>query len=86
MKKNNQNKFYAVAGVNGRGVYDDYDEVMNSRKYIASFKCKRLKGFDEAKSYAEDMYWDLQGDNFFDYSVPEIKRVNYFYYRKKIVD
>ena len=30
MKKNNQNKFYAVAGVNGRGVYDDYDEVMKS--------------------------------------------------------
>jgi hypothetical protein len=42
--------------------------------------------FEKAKSAAEDMYWDLQGDNIFGYTIPEIRRINFIYYRKKCED
>lgn len=86
MKKNNRNKFYAVSGVNGLGVYDDYDKVMESSRYIACFKCKKFNDFEDAKRAAEDMYWDLQKDNIFGYTIPEIRKINFIYYRKKCED
>lgn len=33
-------KFYAVAGFNGYGVYNDYDKILDSKKYIIGFKVK----------------------------------------------
>ena len=86
MKKNKKNMFYAVSGVNGRGVYDEYNKVLESSRYIACFKFKRFDDFEKAKSAAEDMYWDLQGDNIFDCTVSEIRKINFFYYRKKRED
>lgn len=80
MKKS---RFYAVAGVNAYGVYDNYDEVLKSKKYIASFKCKRFTDFEVAKNEADRMYVEMQGDNYFDYTISEIKRINWCYYRRK---
>lgn len=86
MASSKRNQFYAVAGVNGRGVYDHYDKVKESSRYIACFKCKKFNDFEDAKSAAENMYGDLQGDNIFDYTVSEIRKINFFYYRKKRED
>lgn len=83
MKKNKKIKLYAVCGVNGMGICDDYSRVMESSRYLACFKCKKFDDFEKAKRAAEDMYWDLQGDNIFDYTIPEIRRINFIYYRKK---
>ena len=36
-------KFYGIAGTNGYGVYDDYDKVLGSRKYVKGYKIKSFK-------------------------------------------
>ena len=77
-------KYYGVAGVNGYGVYDDYEKAMKSRLYIKCWQIKKMKSFVLAKGWAEDMYQNLQPDNWQEYSIQEIERVNWAYYRKQI--
>lgn len=86
MAKYKRKKYYAVAGVNAYGVYDNYEKVMESSRYIACFKCKKFDSFEDAKDAAEDMYWDMQGKNLDMYSISEIKRINRCYFRKKCED
>lgn len=83
MKKNKRSKFYAVAGCNAYGVYDDYDRILESRPYIASYKCKSFNNYEDAKYAAEEMFFDLQKDVFAEYEIPEIKKINWCYYKKK---
>lgn len=54
------------------GVYDDYEKVMESRKYIASFKNKKFADFDSAKSWAEDTFADLQNCFSLEYDIDEM--------------
>lgn len=75
--------FYGIAGINAYGVYNDWDKVLESRKYIAEFQTKKWKGFDEAKAWAEETYEEKQYRTGGYYEIPEIKKVNWCYYRKK---
>lgn len=77
-------KYYGVTGVNAYGVYDNYEKVMETKKFIAEFKCKAFSKFDAAKEWSEDRYYELQGDSFFGYQIQEIQRLNWTYYRRKI--
>ncbi|HJD47764.1 MAG TPA: hypothetical protein H9909_13055 [Candidatus Mediterraneibacter norfolkensis] len=53
-------KFYAVAGFNGYGVYNDYDKVLDSKKYINGFKVKSFIDKGAALRYAEKTYYEMQ--------------------------
>ncbi len=79
-------KFYGVAGVNAYGVYNDYEKVCKSRRFIAKFKTKKFNEFESAKHWAEDTYEELQRGFYYDYEIPEITKLNWCYYRKKISD
>lgn len=47
------NRYYAVYGTNGLGVYDNYYKVEQSRPYIKKFRTKRFDTLEEAAEYAE---------------------------------
>lgn len=53
-------KFYAVAGFNGYGVYNDYNKVLKAKKYINGFKVKSFSDPSTALRYAERVYYELQ--------------------------
>lgn len=53
-------KYYAVAGFNGYGVYDNYDKVLRSRKYITGFKEKVFYNRKTAWKYARKFYYEAQ--------------------------
>ena len=79
-------KFYGVVGVNAYGVYNDYEKVIESKKYIAKFRTKKFNAFENAKLWAEDAYEELQRGVYYDYEIPEITKINWCYYRRKISD
>lgn len=76
-------KFYGVAGVNAYGVYNDYGKVQEAQEYIRKFKVKSFQEFEDAKDWAEETYYELQGDSYYNYEIEEIKKLNWCYYRKK---
>lgn len=80
----NQEKYYGVAGKNAYGVYDDYARVVKAKKYIAGFKCKSFRDFEEAKYWAEIAYEDMQIGVEEYYEIEELERLNWCYYRKRI--
>lgn len=78
------NKFYGVAGVNAYGVFSDYGKAMNAKTYIAKFKVKKFSDFEDAKEWAEDIYYDYQTNYKKEYTISEITRINWVYYRKVV--
>lgn len=45
-------KYYGVAGVAGYGVYDDYEKVLESRRFIKKFINKKFSNIEDAKQWA----------------------------------
>lgn len=76
-------RYYAIAGVNGYGVYDDYDKVLSQRKFLAEFKIKRCQTFDIAKGWAEEMFYEFQDDITIVQNINIINRMNWTYFRIK---
>lgn len=71
--------FYGVAGINGYGVYSDYDKVLGAKPYIKGFMVKGFQYYREAKTYAIDTYkQSVYGMNDID-GTYEIRRMNRFY-------
>lgn len=81
MKEN----YYGVAGVNGYGVYDAYETAVVSKRYMPCWKIKKQKSFELAKEWAEQTYQDLQLNHWQGYKIEEIEKVNWVYYRKKVL-
>lgn len=46
--------FYGVYGVNGAGIYDNWNEVLNSKQYIQGFKDKKFSCKEDAIEYVMD--------------------------------
>lgn len=80
MKK--KEKYYGVAGVNGCGVYNDYEKVLEVQRYVAKIQCKKFSDFGDAKFWAENTYDELQ-DGYGEYCPIDIRKVNWLYYRKR---
>lgn len=54
--------FYGVAGRNGLGVYNNYDDVKKSQKYLKGFRNKAFKTFREAELFAIEEHEILNPD------------------------
>lgn len=52
--------FYSVFGINGFGVYTDYEKVLKAKQYLNAFNCKKHKTYLDAKSYAIASYNERQ--------------------------
>lgn len=74
--------FYALAGINGMGVYTDYSRVLQSRQYLKRYKMKGFASFEEATYYARTMFKELQYEYGNRICIPEIQMVNWIYFRK----
>jgi len=77
-------RFYGVAGINGYGVYNDYEKVLEARPYVRGFMVKGFPYYREAKAYAVDTYkQSVYGATDVD-GTYEIKRMNRFYYKDPV--
>lgn len=73
-------RFYGVAGINGYGVFDDYDKVLEKKPYIGKFKIKGFQYYKEAEAYAINTYQQLVYSQSDAIKIHEIKRKNRFYH------
>lgn len=71
--------FYGVAGLNGYGVYDDYEKVLKTRPFVKKYKVKRFADFNQAEEYANEMYQSMQCDANKFYKIDSISDLNWFY-------
>lgn len=78
-------QYYGVAGVNAYGVYTNYGKVLEAKEYIKQFNCKKHPNFNSAKEWAVERFEDLQGEDWMDYKIQEIKKRNRCYFRQPIV-
>lgn len=61
MASSKRKNYYAVAGVNGYGAYNNYEKVLESREYIKNYKCKGCKTWEEAKEMAFQLFHEIRG-------------------------
>ncbi len=78
-------KYYAIYGMNGLGIYMDYDKVLEARNYIKKgYKVKAFGNRKEACMECIKGYNDLQEEWQDCYRKEEIKTNNFTLYRKQI--
>lgn len=77
-------RFYGVAGLNGYGVYNDYNKVLEAKPYIKSFMIKGFPYYQEARHYAINTYKNLAYGSSEICGIYNIKRMNRFYYKNPI--
>ena len=53
-------KYYGVAGTRGYGVYNNWYQARNARRYTPHYKVKGEKDFEKAKACAKDKFDELQ--------------------------
>jgi len=79
--------FYAVAAENGFGVYTNWDDVQESRKYLKKFYVKKYKSLEYAFSDAKNTYNDMNvaaDEEALFISLCNDITLNRIYYRNKI--
>lgn len=77
-------KYYGVAGVNGYGVYDDYDSILGTKPFITSVTIKEFDNFNEAKVFVVNAYEGLQDGALDLYEIEKLDEKNKFYRRKPV--
>lgn len=81
-RRKRQREYYALAGCNAYGVYNNYDEALLSKTYVKKANIKKFSNFEDAKEWAEERFYEFQ--NGFEMGViAEIKRTNWTYHKKK---
>ena len=87
-------KYYGVAGTRGYGVYNNWYQARNARRYTPHYKVKGEKDFEKAKAFAKDKFDELQNGRKEGYYIEDITSENVFYtkcdmsyaeYREKIL-
>lgn len=80
-----KNRYYAVYGNNGLGVYTDYNRVLVAKEYLGKgFKVKGYADREEAVTRCIGGYNDLQENVDACYMGNELTMTNFTIYRKKI--
>lgn len=74
--------YYGVSGENAYGVYTRYDKVLKVKEDIVKFNVKKFDTFESAEEWADNRFWELQGEEWRNYSIAEIKKKNWLYKRK----
>ena len=75
--------FYGVAGVNGYGVYTNFDKAQDAQNFLYASRVKKFLTFADAKHWATERFLGLQNpmDVFID--IDPITSKNRTYYKKK---
>lgn len=82
-KKENDITYYAIAGLNGYGVYTDLVESQKASDYIFDCKCRKFKNLNTAKHWATERLYALQPPYRMFPGIDRIEKLNWSYYRKK---
>lgn len=77
-------KYYGVAGVDGYGVYDDYDSILGAKPFITSVMIKEFGDFNEAKVFAVNTCEGLQDGTSDLYEIKKLDEKNKFYRRELV--
>ena len=79
MAKNKRKNYYAIAGVNGYGAYNNYDKVLATHPFVKKYKCKGTNTVEEAKELAIQMYRELTVPYTVGKVLEPIVSMNWFY-------
>ena len=79
MASNKRKNYYAIAGMNGYGTYNNYDKVLATHPYVKKYKCKGAATWEEAKELAFQMFQDIRGPITVDKVLEPIVSMNWFY-------
>ena len=77
-------RFYGIAGMNGYGVYNDYNKVLEAKPYVKGFKLKGFTYYKEARNYAVNTYKQLAYGTTDICGTYNVKRMNRFYRKNPI--
>ena len=80
-RRKRQREYYALAGCNAYGVYNNYDEALLSKTYVKKANIKKFSNFEDAKEWAEERFYEFQ-NGFEMGAIAEIKRTNWTYHKK----
>lgn len=69
-------KYYGVAGTKGYGVYNNWYQARNARRYTPHYKVKGEKDFEKAKAFAKDKFDELQNGRKEGYYIEDITSEN----------
>lgn len=81
--KTNRTYYYGVAGINGYGVYTDYDRALDAQNFLYASRVKKYLTFEDAKFWAIERFWGLQNPMKFFIDIDPIGKTNWTYYKKK---
>lgn len=83
MKSKDKKYYYGVAGLNGYGVYTDYDRAMDATNFLYASRLKRCTTFEDAKHWATERLLGLQDpmETFID--IKPITSLNWTVYKNK---
>ena len=79
MASNKRKNYYAIAGSNGYGAYNNYEKVLKSREYVKKYKCKGCNTFEEAKEMAFQLFSEIRGPISVGKVLEPIVTMNWFY-------
>lgn len=80
MKKN---KYYAVWGINGVGVFNNWDKVTDARPYLIKFGIQKFDNFEDAQRKALWEFNLLQEESCISYFNGPLS-LNFVLYKNKI--
>ena len=77
-------KYYAVVGKNGLGVFTEYFAVLNAKKFLSHFNCKKCDVRYEAETIAVTEYNKLQNYPGAKIFTGSLEKNNWVYYPNKM--
>ena len=68
----------------GYGVYNNWYQARNARRYTPHYKVKGEKDFEKAKAFAKDKFDELQNGRKDRFHIEDITSVNVFYTKRDV--
>lgn len=83
IKQTDSTIYYAIAGLNGYGVYTDFIKSQEAACYIFNCEGRQFKDFEKAKTWAAERLLRLQPPYKIFPGIDNISSLNWCYFRKK---
>lgn len=59
-RRKRQREYYALAGCNAYGVYNNYDEALLSKTYVKKANIKKFSNFEDAKEWRKKDFMNFK--------------------------